>query len=59
MPKITNIDDEEKEPSESWEDLRDDEYEENLDEYGDGNQESAWPDEKEDSESEDEDDEEI
>ncbi len=57
MPKLANMEDEEKEPSESWEDLRDDEYEENLDEYGDGNQESAWPDEKEkDSESDDEDD---
>jgi len=61
MPKTATIDDEEKEPSESWEDLRDDEYEENLDEYGDGNQESAWPDEKEsDSEVEtEEEDEEI
>lgn len=57
MPKLAGVDDEEKEPSESWEDLRDDEYEENLDEYGDGNQESAWPDEKEnDSEPDDEDD---
>ncbi len=54
---------EEKEPSESWEDLRDNEYEENLDEYGDGNQDSAWPDAKKekdpDEESDDEDDLEI
>lgn len=46
MPNISD-DEDEKGPSESWEDLRDNEYEENLDEYGDGNQEAAWPDAKE------------
>ncbi|EKD43208.1 MAG: hypothetical protein ACD_72C00409G0002 [uncultured bacterium] len=44
---MSTLDEEEKEPSESWEDLRDNEFEQNLDEYGDGNSEAAWPDAKE------------
>ena len=63
MPITPIVDGEEKEQSESWETLRDNEYEENLDEYGDGNQETAWPDAKEekdpDLELDDEDDAEI
>ncbi len=43
MPNTSIIDGEEKEPTESLEDLRDNEYEESLDEYGDGNQEAGWP----------------
>lgn len=50
MPKqlgISNNDWEEEtedESTESLEDLLDNEYEENLDEYGDGNEEAAWKD---------------
>jgi hypothetical protein len=42
----------ENESSESFEDLLDNEYEENLDEYGDGNEEAAWKDSAEDEDSE-------
>lgn len=59
MPNTSIIDGEEKEPSESWEDLRDNEYEENLDEYGDGNQEAGWPDAKEEKEPDPDSDEEV
>ncbi|MFA6548104.1 MAG: hypothetical protein WCT11_04155 [Candidatus Magasanikbacteria bacterium] len=57
MPQIPTLDIEEKELSKSVEDLREDEFEENLDEYGDGNQETAWPDKG--SKADEEDDEEI
>jgi len=43
--------------SESYEDLVDDEYEDNLDEYGDGNEEVAWKKSADDDDDEYEDDE--
>ena len=55
QPGVLNNDweeEKENESSESFEDLRDNEYEENLDEYGDGNEEAAWKDSPEDEEDE-------
>ncbi len=42
---LPHEEDEEKDglPGESFEELRDSEYEENLDEYGDGNETDDWP----------------
>ncbi|MFA6424270.1 MAG: hypothetical protein WCV83_03090 [Candidatus Magasanikbacteria bacterium] len=54
MPNSPIIEDGNNEPAESVEDLRDSEFEENLDEYGDGNQEGGWGETKEEKDSDDE-----
>jgi len=46
MPNTSILDGENETPAESWEELLDNEYEDSLNDYGDGNQEADWPNKK-------------